>query len=605
MVDIRRAEARDRLADDTSNLPGGQAHRMWVLAVLALAQLMIVLDTTVVTIALPSAQHDLGFTTGDRQWIITAYALSFGSLLLFCGRLTDLLGRKTTLIIGLVGFAVASAVGGAAGSFAMLVTARAVQGGFAALLAPSVLALLTTTFTSAKERGRAFGVFGAVVGSGAAVGLLLGGFLTEYLSWRWCLYVNLVFAVFALGGAIILIHRPARGEGAHLDVPGVLTVSAGLFALVYGFSNAVSNGKANWDDPATIGFLVAAAVLLVAFVVLQTRVRHPLLPLSVLAHRYRGPAFAALLLGGAGLFGALLFVTYYVQQVLGYTALHTGVAFLPMVACLMLASISSNVILIRRISPRILLPTGLTLAAAGLALLTRIGPDSTYSGVLLAPLIVIGLGLGMAFSTSINLATLDVSDDEAGPASASVNTAQQIGAAVGTALLNTLAIQASSTYLSGHEQALLRPIAAAKATLAAAKEAIAAAGAHGPAAVQAAHEKWSAPLAHATDVLKRAPAAMHDLGTHAAIASYSAAFWWGAALFLAGAIATLLLLRTPVPPALQHAPVPKEPAAQGEPAHAAQEPGGRVPEPETRSAPAPGTRAPDVSATGLGHLPDS
>jgi EmrB/QacA subfamily drug resistance transporter len=539
---------------------------MWVLAVLALAQLMIVLDTTIVTIALPSAQHDLGFTTGDRQWIITAYALSFGSLLLFCGRLTDLVGRKNTLLIGLAGFALASAAGGAAGTFGILVTARAIQGAFAALLAPSVLSLLTTTFTLAKERGRAFGVFGAVVGSGAAVGLLLGGFLTEYLSWRWCLYVNLLFAALAFLGALFLIRRPARSRGAHLDLPGVITVSAGLFALVYGFANAVKNGRPNWDDPSTIGFLIAAAVLLTAFVVIQTRAAHPLLPLAVLMHRYRGPAFAALLLGGAGLFGALLFVTYYVQQVLGYSALRTGVAFLPMVASLMLASISSNVVLIRRISPRILLPTGLTLAGIGLVLLTRIGTDSAYAAVLLVPLIAIGLGLGMAFSTSINLATLDVTEDEAGPASASVNTAQQIGAAVGTALLNTLAIQASTAYLTTHRAAVAAPIAAAKATLRAAKAAIAAAATQGPAAVQAAHEKWSAPLAHASTVLRKAPASIGALGNDAAVSSYTAAFWWGAALFFAGALVTLVLLRSPVPPALRHTrgeTSPHTPGARG------------------------------------------
>nr|WP_179429864.1 MFS transporter [Spelaeicoccus albus] len=459
---------------------------------------MIVLDATVVTIALPSAQKSLGFTTADRQWIITAYALAFGSLLLFCGKLTDLLGRKNTLMIGLAGFAAVSAVGGAAGSFAMLVTARAVQGCFAALLAPSVLSLLTTTFTDPKERGRAFGVFGAVAGGGASVGLLLGGFLTEYLSWRWCLYVNIVFAVLALLGALVLFHGHHSTTAAHLDAPGVLTVSGGLFALVYGFSNAVKGNTNNWDDPVTIGFLIAALVLLSAFVVIQTRVRHPLLPLRILGHRYRGPAFVALFLAGAGLFGALLFVTYYVQQTLGYSALQAGVAFLPTVGGMVLASITGNVVLVRRVSPRILLPTGLLLAAIGLALLTRIDLGSSYVGVLLLPLVLLGLGLGLAFPTSINLATLDVDPADAGAASASVNTSQQVGGAVGTAVLNTLAIQAASAYLSTNRLSVALPIA------------------------------------------------------HAAIASYIAAFWWGSALFLVGAVVTVLLLRTAVPDALKH-----------------------------------------------------
>ncbi|MBB2997253.1 EmrB/QacA subfamily drug resistance transporter [Paeniglutamicibacter cryotolerans] len=423
-------------------VPDSPPPRMWVLAVLALSQLMIVLDSTVVTIALPSAQKSLNFTDGDRQWVVTAYALAFGSLLLFCGRLTDLLGRRPTLMIGLVGFAAVSAVGGASSSFGMLVAARAVQGAFAALLAPSILSLLTTTFSAAKERGRAFGVFGAVAGGGAALGLLLGGFLTEYVSWRWCLFVNIIFAVLALTGASLLIRKQAPTGGQHLDIPGVLTVSGGLFALVYGFSNAVQGRTSNWDDPYTIGFLVAAAVLLTAFVLIQTKVRHPLLPLHILTNRYRGPAFLALLLAGAGMLGALLFVTYYLQQTRGYSAVQTGMAFLPMVGCMVAVSITGNVVLVRHVSPRILLPTGLMLGAVALVLLTRIGAESSYVGTLLLPLMLFGVGLGLAFPTSINLATLQVNPQEAGVASASVNTSQQVGGAVGTALLNTLAIQA-------------------------------------------------------------------------------------------------------------------------------------------------------------------
>jgi MFS family permease len=262
------------MSADTS-VGGGLGRRRWlVLGVIGIAQLMVVLDLTIMNIALPSAQRALHFTTVDRQWVVSAYTLAFGSLLLLGGRLADLLGRKVTFLTGLVGFAGVSAIGGASVSFAMLVTARACQGAFAALLVPSALSLLTTTFTEPKERGKAFGVFGAIAVAGGAFGLLLGGALTEYLSWRWTLYVNLIFAGVAFtGGALLLQRQPSRAR-PQLDIPGVLLVSAAVFCLVYGFANAASH---SWRTPSTYGFIAAGVVLLAGFAAWQGRAAHPLM----------------------------------------------------------------------------------------------------------------------------------------------------------------------------------------------------------------------------------------------------------------------------------------------------------------------------------------
>src|SRR6201984_1348568 len=290
--------------------------RRWlILAVIGLAQLMVVLDLTVMNVALPSAQRALHFSTVDRQWVVTAYTLAFGSLLLLGGRLADLAGRKTTFLAGLAGFAGVSAIGGASVSFAMLITARACQGAFAALLVPSALSLLTTTFTAPNDRAKAFGIYGAIAGAGGAIGLLLGGALTEYLSWRWTLYVNLIFAAVAFTGGLILLRRQPSPVKPQLDIPGVVLVSAAVFCLVYGFSNAATH---NWATPSTYGFLAAGVVLVVAFAWWQTRAAHPLLPPQVVLDRNRGGAYLSMLIGTAGLFGAILFLTYYLQQTLGY-----------------------------------------------------------------------------------------------------------------------------------------------------------------------------------------------------------------------------------------------------------------------------------------------
>lgn len=305
------------------------ARRWWVLAVICLGQLMDVLDVTIVNIALPDAQKDLGFSLGDRQWIVTAYSLAFGSLLL-SGRISDLVGRRVMFMTGLIAFGAASAVGGAAPNFEVLVTARALQGVAGAMLAPAALSLLSTTFTQAKERATAFAVFGAISGSGAAIGMLLGGVLTEYLTWRWTLYVNVAISLSTLAGASVLIPRQAKAA----DLPGTLLVCAGLFGIVYGFAGVESHP---WSAPSTWGSLAAGVLLLAAFAWWQTRAAHPLLPLRVILDRTRGGANLAIFIGGIGLFGAFLFLNYYMQGILRYSPVITGVAFLPMVATLVIA----------------------------------------------------------------------------------------------------------------------------------------------------------------------------------------------------------------------------------------------------------------------------
>ena len=425
--------------------------RRWlILGVVSLAQLMVVLDATVVNIALPSAQRALGFTTVDRQWVVTAYALAFGSLLLVGGRLGDLIGRKITFLTGAIGFAAASAVGGAATSFGMLVAARACQGAFGALLAPAALSILSTTFSDPKERGKAFGVFGAIVGAGGAIGLVLGGVLTEYLSWRWCLYVNLIFAGLAVTGAAMLLRRQAsRGGGSRprLDLPGTALVSAAMFSLVYGFSNAATH---SWRTPSTYGFLAAGVVLLASFAAWQSRAASPLLPPRVVLDRNRGSAYLAVLIVGAGMFGIFLFIIYYLQQTLGYSPVVSGVAFLPMIAMVVVSANLSNVVLMPRVGPKPLVTVGLLLAAGSMVWLTRIGVHSSYASAVLGPLMAAGLGFGFTIAPSMNTGTFGVAPHDAGVASATLNTGQQIGGSIGTSLLNTIFAGAVAHYLASH-----------------------------------------------------------------------------------------------------------------------------------------------------------
>jgi EmrB/QacA subfamily drug resistance transporter len=474
----------------TATHPSDSRRRWLILALIGLAQLMVVLDATIVNIALPSAQTDLGFSNDSRQWIVTAYALSFGSLLLLGGRVGDLFGRKRVFVIGLAGFAVASALGGLAESFGVLVVARALQGGFAALLAPAALSLLTTTFTIPSERNKAFGVFGVIAGSGAAVGLILGGALTEYLNWRWCMYVNLILAVPAAIAALRLLGAErAPAERPRIDIPGAITASAGLFAMVYGFSNAETHG---WGAPLTMVALTASVALLAAFIAIERRVEHPLLPLRVVADRGRGGAYLAVAIVGAGMFGVFLFLTYYMQQTLGFSPLTTGLAFLPMIGMLMPTAAIGQTRLVPRFGTRRLVTLGMVLGATAMLILTGVTVESDYVSHVLPGLMVMGLGLGLVMAPAMSTATLGVDRRDAGVASAMVNTGQQIGGSIGTALLSTLAASAASSYGAAH-----RPAA--------------------------------------------------DLVAQAAVHGYTTAFTWSAGIFAVGALASWLLLPSGAP----------------------------------------------------------
>ena len=340
------AQPAEPMSSATQERQAAPADRRWlVLVVVAIAQLMVVLDSSIVNIALPSAQRSLGFSNDGRQWVVTAYSLAFGSLLLVGGRLGDMYSRKRVFIIGLIGFAVASSIGGAAVSFGMLVAARALQGAFGAILAPSALGTLVSTFQNPRERGRAFGVFGSVAAAGGAIGLLLGGLLTQYLSWRWTLYVNLVFAVIAVAGALAFIRSSRPATRPQMDWPGSVLACAGLFLIVFGFSHAETAG---WTAALTIGSLVLGVALLAGFVFAEQRVSHPLLPLRVVLDRARGGSYVAVFLVGIAIFGLFLFLTYYLQTVKGYSPLTSGLLFLPMVGCILLSSNFSSIVALPR-----------------------------------------------------------------------------------------------------------------------------------------------------------------------------------------------------------------------------------------------------------------
>jgi EmrB/QacA subfamily drug resistance transporter len=435
--------------------PGDQ--RWLVLVVVAVAQLMVVLDATVVNIALPSAQRALAFSNNDRQWVVTCYALAFGSLLLLGGRIGDIFSRKRVLITGLAGFAIASAVGGAAVSFPMLAAARTLQGAFGALLAPAALGTLTSTFTDPGERGRAFAAYGAVSSGGAGVGLILGGLLTEYLSWRYTLYVNLIFAAFAIAGALLYIRASRPASPPRLDWLGTVLASGGLFLIVFGFSRAEIAG---WAAPLTIICLVAGPLLLAAFVAAELRSPHPLLPMRVILDRTRGGSFAVLGLTGIALFGVFLFLAYYLQEIKGYSPVTSGLLFLPFVGGILVSSTVSSTVALPRVGPRVLIASGMLLGTGAMAYLTQVTVTSSYAAIVLPAIIVMGLGFGIIFAVTINTATAGVRPQDAGVASALVNTMQQVGGSIGLSALSTVALTATASYLAAHHTG---PLASATA----------------------------------------------------------------------------------------------------------------------------------------------
>src|SRR6202049_4277375 len=472
--------------------PAPTSRRWTALMFIAVAQLMVALDATIVSIALPSAQASLRASDAQRQWIITAYALAFGGLLLLGGKVADRLGRKRAFLIGLVGFAVASALGGIAPDFTVLVVARALQGAFAALLTPTALSLLAVSFTEPRERATAFAVYGSIAGSGAALGLLLGGALTQYLAWRWCLYVNIpIAAVAAVGGHAFLPSPPRMKQTTGFDIPGAALATGALVALVYGCTQGVSPGL---SAPGGIALLLSGAVLAVAFVIRESVARTPLLPLRIVLDRNRGGSYLTVLLAIAGLFGAFLFITYYLQVVLGYSPLEAGLAFLPMTVASQLGSWLIARRLMPRVSPRLLIAPGLLVAAAGMAWLTQLQVDTGYLTHVLPAELLLGFGISCAMVPAFSAATSGVDQREAGVAAATVNAAQQIGASLGTAVLNSIAASATG-------------------------------------AVSALH------------------AASRGIAPAALVHGYSVATVWGTGILVAGALAAALLMNATRPPA--------------------------------------------------------
>ncbi|WP_104134925.1 MFS transporter [Cryobacterium sp. Y62] len=418
--------------------------RWWLLAIVALAQLTVVLDGTIVNIALPQAQLALGMSDGDRTWVVTLYSLVFGALLLLGGRIADFWGRKRSFIVGMAGFAIASALGGAAQSTWELLAARGLQGLFAALLAPASLALLTVNFPGGKDRIKAFAVYGAIAGGGAAVGLILGGVLTEYASWRWCLYVNVPIAIVAIAAAIPVVRESKAHGNTRYDVPGAILVAFGLGSLVFGFAQA-ENGWGSWPVLVCLPF---GLVLLALFVVVENRSNHPLLPLRIMANKVRGGAFLTALLSGAALLGGLLFLTLYFQIVLGYTPIQSGLASLPMTVTIMIGAGMLSKFLAST-GVRLPMIVGPIVGAVGLLWMTQITVGGNYVLEVLPGLILLGIGLSMIFVPLQNVALSGIAEHDAGAASAAVTAMQQIGGSLGTALFTALYTAAVSSYLIG------------------------------------------------------------------------------------------------------------------------------------------------------------
>lgn len=441
-----KAKPEKSMTTNNNSVSNLAPDRWRTLFVIAIAQLMVVLDASIVNIAIPSAKADLGISDANQQWVVTAYTLAFGSLLLLGGRIADFVGRKKIFIIGLLGFAAASALGGIASTQGLLFASRGLQGVFGALLAPAALSIVSVTFIDPKERARAFGVYGAISGGGAAIGLILGGTLTEYFSWRWCLGVNTPIALVAGLLAFKYVHESKAGGDHSYDLPGTLTASAGLFALVYGFNEAATKG---WSANITIAFLAASAILLIAFFIFEKKVKNPLMPLRIISERNRGGSYLGSLVVGAGLFSMFLFLGIYLQSVLGYTPLKAGFAFMPFTAgIIVFAGVASQ--LLPKVGPRPLMVPGLLAAAVGLLLLTQITPETSYITHVLPALLIMSSGMALVFIPLSTTALHGVGNRDAGVASALINTSQQVGGSLGTALLNTVAATATTSYMTAN-----------------------------------------------------------------------------------------------------------------------------------------------------------
>ncbi|MGY1688592.1 MFS transporter [Geodermatophilus sp. SYSU D01105] len=432
--------------------------RRWLaLGVIAMTVLLVILDATIVNIALPAVSADLGITAATQQWIVTAYTLTFGGFLLLGGRIADFWGRKRTYLVGAAGFAVASALGGVAQNEGMLFAARALQGAFGALLAPASLALLTVLFTDAKERAKAFAVYGAIAGGGSAVGLLLGGVLTEYADWRWCFWVNLPVAIVAVAAAIPIVPESRAPGDTKYDIPGAVLVTAGIAAVVYGFTQVAEKSQENaaagipengWTDPSALAFIGVGVLLVVAFVVVELRVRNPLLPMRIVLDRNRGGAYLTSTLVGAGLIGAFFFLSLYFQQVLGYQPVHAGLASLPTTLGVLVSAGTASA-MVPKVGPKPLMVLGGLLAAGGLFVLSFLTVDSSFWTHAFPGQLLLGLGLGFTFVPLSNLALVGAGAHDAGAASAVLNATQQVGASIGTALLATLSVGAITDHVTG------------------------------------------------------------------------------------------------------------------------------------------------------------
>jgi EmrB/QacA subfamily drug resistance transporter len=428
-----RADSRGATSD------GSNRRLDLALLVIATAQLMVVLDSTIVNVALPHVQRALGFSGTGLEWVVNAYAVTFGGLLLLGGRAGDILGRRRVFVFGLLLFSAASLLGGFATSQAWLLTARAVQGVGGAVIAPTALALITTNFPEGGQRNRAFGVYAAMAGAGSAVGLLLGGILTTYVSWRWVMFVNVPIGLLVAAAAPRVLAESPRMPG-RIDMAGAITGTGGVALLVYGLSKAAtgSDGVSHWGDAQVLASLTVSVALLVSFVWIEMRSPHPLLPMRILADRNRSGTYLIMLCVATALFGLFFFLTLFMQSVLGYSAIQSGIAYLPFAVGVVTGSALASP-LMARVGARPLILAGTAAVAGGTFWFSRLTEHSGYTGQLLGPLLVTSLGLGLVFVPLALVSLHNVAEEDTGVASSLLNTGQQVGGAIGLAVLGTVA----------------------------------------------------------------------------------------------------------------------------------------------------------------------